>query len=252
MSDEDAMKFVIDKLLYGNIVCSDLTIPLKMNYPPGKHKDVITLNKPTGGTTGDPAYKDEYYPLSEDNPYYDPSNPDEVYPQVTRKSKTAEKQLDIHIWSNEENKRECIVNQVTTILEDALRFNYKYCANFSETNGNICLFTNNVCDALTTVNKYSIQGKCPYADLTESDELFRNPRTWFEEKNIPIFSIEISDAVQADDLTKTPELYHSIISIRYQLEIIMEVDVLPLCEIETTDTEIMETNPLNDLNKKTK
>ena len=239
MTDEptNAMKFVIVKLLNGNVVIDGKTIPVLTWYGPDDDVDCIGQQLITGGEKRGNIISDVLNPLPEDHPYYDPENPGELYATQSVKSRTVNSTDNLHIWANTPEKRDYIVHEVNRILDEALMFNYKYCVNLTAEQH--CKTTNKPCDALTNKNALGIQGKCPYADVEDITSLnYRGPKTWFTLAGISTFSIEVMPEQGADITTVTPEVYHSVIPVDYEMEVLTVVDVNPAIAVDLTNMDI--------------
>ena len=175
--------------------------------------------------------------MPEDHPYYDPDNPNELYATKSVVSREVKSRLNLHIWSNDSEKRDYIVKRVNQIFDEALNFNYKYCVNLTPAKD--CKTTSKECDALNVMNALGIQGKCPYADIEDSTSIYyRNPSTYFNLAGVEIFSIEINPEINVDMPTPVPEVYHSVIGIDYEEEILTEIPVAPAIVVDRDNMDI--------------
>jgi hypothetical protein len=237
MSRYNPAKECFLRILERNMIINGVTIPILTEYPPLDNTDCITMVDQTGVDKKQTTVSDELSPLDEHHPYYDENNPDIPYAQKTVYSRLLNNVLELHIWSNSSDTREEIVERIYTVIGEATSFNYKYCSKLNT--ANVCSTTTKECDALTVLNHLGVQGKCPYADENDTESLnYRNPVTFFEEEGISVFAVFLRGEQNVDDLTKVPEVYHSVIPIEYEIERKTEVNTNPVCAVELTDTDI--------------
>lgn len=241
------MTYALVNILDGKILINNTPIEVITEEPPLPTLDCINLVERGGVAEDNTKVFDVSEPLPEDHPYYDPTNPDELYVQKLQRRRDQKASIDIHIWANTSSERDNVIKQIMEIIAEAVMFNYKYCMNY-DTPTTVCSTTKNPCDAITNKNAYGIQGKCPFANITDAeDPNYRGPATYFDPGNINIFLIAVRSEQNVDDLSTIPETYHSVLPIDFEVTIVNEVPVNPLCAIDTSsEVEILLPKKINN------
>lgn len=161
-------------------------------------------------------------PLPEDHDYYDPAYSEEEYAQsfdILTENKSV---MSFHIWANDPDQRDTIHMQLLQYLEEAIQFNYKYCRNYSD---GVCATTNATCDATTTLNRFSVQYKCPFPDD-------RNAATWFDVCGVQRGSIKLRGEQYLEDTDVSPEVYRVVQEVDLVYNRVQSIPVLPACNYE--------------------
>lgn len=246
-TNSNPMMFALVNIFGSNISIRGTTVPVLTEEPPAAGDFSINLVERGGNPEDNTMIFRVMEPLPSDHPYYDPNNPGELYNVASQRRTDQKSVMDIHIWAKVSSDRDMIVRQIITILNEAVMFNYKYCVNLNTTS-NICSTTNETCDAIGNTNRFGIQGKCPYADITDpTNPNYRNPSTYFDMGSISPFLVAVRGEQNVDDLSTVRETYHSVLPVDYIAIIINEVQVNPVCEIDTTSPpEILPWNNSDD------
>jgi hypothetical protein len=236
LTEVDYGRYLFLKLLDGHVTLNSSPVEVLTEFPPNDPLPCITMSSGAGlGETGT-YIQDFQNPLPSDNPFYDPENPNELYNTQRRYMDTSEENMMLHVWADTQEDRDNIVRQVRQYIRNARLNQYPYCANFNQTTQK-CSTTNNECDAITTSNAYSVQGNCPYPNITDpTDSTYRNPTNYFTITGVRTWTIKLHQAENIDQLDILPPVFHSTISIDYTIDEYTTVDVNPFIELtENTD-----------------
>ena len=232
-TDSNPMMYAIVNILGNNILISGITVPVATEEPPLPGAFSINLVERGANPADNTMVFNVMEPLPPTHPYYDPKNPNDLYNTKVQRRTDQKGVMDIHIWAESSSDRDSIVRQIITILNESLMFNYKYCVNLSPLN--ICSTTNETCDAIGNTGRFGIQGKCPYCDIQDpTDSNYRNPSTYYDLGSISPFLVAVRGEQNVDDLSTIRETYHSVLQVDYTAIIVNEVNVNPLCEVDTT------------------
>jgi hypothetical protein len=247
VANVNPMTYALVNILDTNILMNNSPIEILTDEPPLPSLDCVNLVERGGTAQNNTKVFDVSEPLPANHPYYNPNNPDDLYVQKLQRRRDQKGSMDIHVWANRSSDRDSVIKQIITVIDEAVMFNYKYCMNYNKTT-TICKTTTNPCDALTNKNAYGVQGKCPFANITDpTDPNYRGPATYFDPGNINIFLIAVRSEQNVDDLSTMPETYHSVLPVDFEVTIVNEVPVNPLCEIDTSsEVEVLSPKKINN------
>lgn len=229
----DPVKFCFLKILDGAVVCNAKVVPVLTQFYPADLTPCITMSI-QGGVGGDTrTVAGVKSPLDEEHDYYDSDNPDEGYLQSIKVLQPAKKVLSLHFWANTPEERDCIFHQAKERIREALLFNYHYCYNYVDGN---CATTENTCDATVIDNRFSVQYKCPYSDISDPDDpLYRNPSTWFNFTGVQPESVMLRGEQYLEDTEMIPEIYRVVQDVDLILNVVQTIPVHPICTAELPD-----------------
>ena len=226
----DQGRYLFLKLLDQHITLNGNSVEVLVEFPPNEELPCITMSSGAGlGETGT-YVQNVTTPLNEDDPNYDRNNPDEQYNTQKQYMDTSEMVMMLHIWADTQEDRDDITRQVMGTIRNARLNLYPYCVNYN-VDTQICGTTNNQCDAISTKNPYSVQGMCPYLDITDSSSpQYRNPSNYFVKTGIRTWTVKPHQPENIDQLDIVPPVFHTTISIDYTIDEYINVNVFPFTE----------------------
>jgi len=213
------------------------TTPLEVidRYEPEDKIPCFTLSITGGSGELDTWFEYNQKPLPTNHPLYNPLNPDEQYATEKILVKRSKKVITLHAWSHDPELREHMVEQCQKHLEKATLCFYQYCVRLQS--DGTCTTTNEDCDAPLKLTPHSVEGRCPYPDVTDEDDVnYRNPQTYFELLGIPIEFFRLRGDEDIDELTLTPPIYHTAIPIDYIQENRTVIETAPLGDVDVNIT----------------
>ncbi len=223
------------RLLENKVIINGNALPVLTQIYPHDNVPSITLDLSGLSAPVDEVEYKIFLPLDEDNPFYDPDNPNEQYIQKTRRIVAYRRTMTITGWFTDIDERDSGFKQVMALLNDAVDLQFNQCANYDILTHK-CSTTGNECDARTVFNTYSAKGRCPYLNITdESNSLFRGPVSLLLRYNIERkISIRSPDFV--DDLNISPVERRFIITVDFVYNDITERGTVPTLDYETEDS----------------
>lgn len=234
----DPSLYTFIRLFYNKVYCNDNYVKVNNEYPPLKDIPCITFNIQSGIGIENRQIRMLRNPLPEDNPYFDETNEDEEYVNEYTIRHQEKRRLTINIWAYDTPTRDCIFRQVKNIISLAINGYYGACANYFEGN---CETTGNECDATSEINRFSVQGKCPYLDITdEGDENYRGPENIFSKYGINKDRIFPRSPQFLVDSAVQPALYRVMWDLDIEVQESITYRTIPICAYENDDEEIME------------
>jgi hypothetical protein len=215
----------------------DSTTPLEVltRYEPRDKIPCYTISISGGSGEIDTWFEYNLKTLPEDHPLYDPENPDEEYATEKIQVKRSKKVITLHAWSHDSELREHMVEQAIKHLEKAALGCYQYCTRLDSEG--ICQTTSEDCDAPLKLTPHSIEGRCPYPDVTDEDSPnYRNPQSYFELLGVPVEFFKLRGDEDIDELTLNPVVYHTAIPIDYIQENRLVIETAPVGEVDVDIT----------------
>ena len=94
------MKYALINIFGDKVVVNGVTIEVLNEEPPHNYLDCITLVDRGGLAENNTVVKQTSMPLPPDNPYYDPDNPNKLYPATIYRSRDVKSNIELHIWAN--------------------------------------------------------------------------------------------------------------------------------------------------------
>lgn len=193
----------IIRILQGKIILDDGTDVriVKREYPIDK-TPCITMDN-NGTTIIQKNITNKEYALPESHPQYDPENPNNtISQQVIREERSID--IDLNIWCDDEDERDEITEKILELFYQVQSDHYTYCSNYHDGN---CEFLHGPCE----VDLYTMRGiknQCPkpyeynYQNIFQTYEIIRA-------------SFDVAPPYILDDLTITPPVRRSIITVSF-------------------------------------
>lgn len=178
------------KILRGNVKINDNIVPvIKRSYPLDK-TPCITIED-SGGTNTINKYRLNLPYPNKDSPVTDVLK--------TEKNIT----VQVHVWSDNEDERENLNNQIITLFNMAESDHYLLCENYHDGK---CTSLNSDCKALTNHFSRGIKGQCPHP----IEYKYKNIYTTY---NLNREKCNFEEPFEVDDLDTTPITLHSVFKI---------------------------------------
>ncbi len=154
------LKRAFVELLYGNVWFNDDIVPVVIkDYPYDTTPSITIQGMDRTSRRSRRQRSTECHPLPKNHPLYDEKNPNKKYPtlvEITPRSY----EIIINIWTNDEEQREVITNQVNDNLFLCLNHHHLFCVNYQKPSQK-CLFTGQICSSLTDKGYKGLRGQCP-------------------------------------------------------------------------------------------
>lgn len=178
------------RILRGNIQVDNNIVPvIKRSYPLDKTPCITMEN--SGGTSTIHKYRLNLPYPNKDSPIVDVLK--------TEKNMT----VQVHVWSDNEDERENINNQIISLFNMTESDHYLLCENYHEGN---CKTLNSECKAINNKFSRGIKGQCPkpseygYNNIYTTYNLNREKCNWEE-------------PFEVDDLNTEPITLHSVFKV---------------------------------------
>lgn len=228
-------KELLIRLLDGRVLNDTTPLEVIDRYEPEDKIPCYTIS-----VTGGPGELETWFeynlkPLPITHPLYDPENPDEQCATEKIQVKRSRKVITLHIWSHDAELREHMVEQAIKHLDKAGLGCYQYCTRLDS--DGICQTTDEDCDAPLKLTLYSVEGRCPYPDVTDEEDVnYRNPQSYFELLGVPVEFFKLRGDEDIDELTLNPVVYHTAIPIDYIQENRLVIETAPVGEVDVDIT----------------
>lgn len=197
------LKAIIE-ILQGRIILEDSTDVriVKREYPIDK-TPCVTMDNSGGTAIIQKHITNKDYRLSESHPQYDPNNPEKtISQQVIREERSID--VELNVWCDDEDQREEICNKIADLFYKVQSDHYTFCQNYN--NGN-CLTLDNEC-AVTQLSYRGIKSQCPKPKEYHYKNIFNT-------YDIIRASFDVAPSYILDDLTTTPPVLRSIITVSF-------------------------------------
>lgn len=158
-------------ILDDNVTYNDTIVPVIVINRYSDSTPTITITTATSHYI-EPRYNETLFlPVNNTHPQYDASNPNKKIAQdaVIQEEEIT---LEINVWANNEDERHNILNQVKTLINQAVNFHYTTCTYYNETNHN-CLNLNTTCKAFNGTDTRSLKGQCPEPSTNGYESIFK-------------------------------------------------------------------------------
>jgi len=209
-----------NKILKGNITYDGEVVPVLTTYPPGDVTPSISMS-----VDGGQVALSTYYEYNPDN-------------NTKTLVEERERTMTLHFWANNIDEKDFIVARTRELITRAEMGDYHTCVNYDPTT-TMCATSKGVCDAITFVNAYSMEGKCPFMEVTDpGDANYRNPDTPYHQNNI--VHVRMRTRQNADQLTIYPEMYYSFFTIEHMLMEKTVISSAPFKDVGLGDLEVIE------------
>ena len=171
------------KLLQGKIHQDGKTLPIIIRYKPLDRTPCITIHKASENqierkTLFEPYEKTQY----------------RLYNTIS-----------IDIWSNSEEQRHHIKEQIYKVLYEAINNHYQHCNNYKD---GICTTTNTVCEISTIEDPEEFKSQC----LTPKDNRYTS---FFRANNILKWTFRFSGEQRLDEVDLNPPVLRTQITIEF-------------------------------------
>lgn len=230
-------KWLLYTLLENRPTLDGVIIPVRIIFSPPGTLPAITMSESAGPAPDNMKTGGLMTPLPEDHPYFDPENPGEKYCTKRVFQEKSRTKVSLHCWAYSDKEAVILANQVRSIIKSAGRMHYQFCTKYDRENGH-CLTTGEECDAITVNNRFSVNGKCPYLDITDEDSpKYRGPDNYFNLTGISSDLIKIGGNESIADLQAPKPEYRRVIEFDMEVDETEEVPVNPICKVEINRTE---------------
>lgn len=220
------------ELLENKITINGTPVPFLTQFYPEDTRPCVTLFMEGGSGVTSEETRFKNTPLDEDHPYYDEENPDEPYLQEVKEISYTSKTIQLQIWCNERDERDTILYQIKEIFKKLANRHYTTCKNYDPT-GTLCTVTDELCDAITSNNRYGVQKKCPFMDIEDPEDAnYRNPQSILEKYGIRHTSLNPREPTELLDLNPVPEEWRLAWIIDFVIAEEYSKKVNPVCDIE--------------------
>jgi len=212
-------------LLAGNITYNDKQVPVQVRTPPKAILPFVTIRSTIEKELYDVYDSDIWEKMPNNHPHFDPENPNRLYIFGRERYLMEGRTVNILVFAADGLQRDGIISQIKGIVRDAKEWHYRFCANYDS---GICKTTNERCDALTIVNRFSVNNQCPYSNIEDpEDPHYRNPCGHFASYDIVKVNL---DRLTLDEVFEyEPPVYTGVLE--YKVEVFYERDekALPYC-----------------------
>ena len=190
----------IRRILWGNITLNNRTVPVIQRYYPYDKTPCVTVDDSGGSSLIERHIITEEYPLSNDNPLFNPENPFEKHPQqVLREYYNTT--ININVWSDSGNEQEQLNNIIQNIFYEVQSDNYKYCGNYHDGD---CSYMDNTCYAKHfTEDMRGSKHQCP-------NPLVYGYSNIFKDYNLIRSSFHVDPPFTLDDTDRDDIIYRSV------------------------------------------
>lgn len=177
-------------------------VPVLINSPP-EHEYNTCITLETVGTTNrsERFIENTNILLPESHPLYHPTKKYPVDVTYQRRGMS----VNIHIWAYNEEDRHSIIEQVLTLLNQALNYHHIHCKNYDIETGE-CENLKVECKALQNIYSRGEKGQCPKPDEYGYINLLSDSLI------IP-YTVNIGVQHNTDDLNTNPVTLHTIINL---------------------------------------
>lgn len=188
------------KILRNNIFCNDKVVPvIRRTYPLDK-SPCITIDDSIGADTLNIRVLQKKLPLDENHPQYDSQDPYKEFPQQTYEYKR-NIELRINSWTNSEDERELINEQIMELIYKVQSDHYMFCSNYSDGN---CAYLGEKCaSTVEKTNSRGIKNQCPNPTKYGYKNIFKT-------FNLDRWSFSVEPPFFSDQTEATPPILHSI------------------------------------------
>lgn len=234
----DPVRQCFVEMLRNLIICGNKQIPIITGFSPKNEANCITVDLMPGLGLIDKQSIPLMLPLPENHPYYDPLNPNELYPQGDRIITYYIGRVGFNIWATSKKAKDCIVRQLLFYINLASTGHHFFCEYYNRVNFT-CEFTGNECDARTVKNLHSTEGKCPYCEI-EDDTLdtYRGGRSLYQKYNVNGSSVSVKTPIPLDDLSLVKPLYRYEVEATLEYVQILDLPQPPLCDLTSIEETI--------------
>lgn len=164
------------KLLQGYITWDDQPVEVVKHFSQHPSRPVITLDLSTG--------------VTKQHRYHEPS--------VNQQCEEYHATVNVNVWCDTEEQRQCIVGQVLDCFEMEQDYHYRYCRNYLS--DGLCRYTGTGCRAVSRMNN-----RCP----RPREYLYMGLR---ESCDIIVGTLNLNPAFELDELGEHPPLLRSVLA----------------------------------------